>query len=205
MALNKLPIVGFTGSGSGERPTAAQLAGRLGIYVDTSESPHGVYVCRSNGSGTMTYYALPVCDANGDIPVAFGGMRQPLHFGLANVAAGDNAAVASSTPVAIGFGANGAVVVSWTAPRAGSVTAISAALSANAAGSDLILDVYKNGTLIHSSATITIASGQNEARTTLAKDTATFAAGDNLDVRIRTASGWSATTADLGVSVEVET
>lgn len=205
MAQVKLPVRAFRGSGSGERPTAAQLGGALGLYVDTSETPYGVYVCRDNGSGTMTYYALPVCDANGDMPVSFGGARQLIPYGLANVAAGDNAAVASSTPVVIGFGANGAVAVSFTAIRAGSVVGFSASLSGNAAGSDAILDVYKNGALIHASATLTIASGASEGRTTIAKDTATFAAGDNLTVVIRTASGWSATTVDLGVAVEIET
>ena len=31
-----------------------------------------------------------------------------------------------------------------------------------------------------------------------------LAAGDVIDVRIRTGTGWSATTADLGVAVEIE-
>lgn len=50
------------------------------------------------------------------------------------------------------------------------------------------------------------ASGTSDtsARTTWAKDTYVFAAGDVIDVRIRAGSGWTATAADLGVALEVE-
>ena len=135
------------------------------------------------------------------------GHRQIIPFGLANVAAGDNATVASSTPVVIGYGANGAVAVGWVAPRAGSLTGLSAALSGAAAGSNCIVGVYKNGTLMDSTAVVTLTSAGSDtaARTTLTRATYTFDAGDVITVRIRTGSGWSATTVDLGVSVEIET
>lgn len=203
MAQVKLPVRAFRGSGSGERPTAAQLGGALGLYVDTSETPYGVYVCRDNGSGTMAFYPLLVCDANGDVPV-LGGGRQKLPFSITNVAAGDNAAVASSTPVAMQWAGAAAVGVSYTAMRAGSITGLSAKLSANAAGSDLIIQIFKNGTLVNALTLVTIASGSDEARTTFTKDTYTFAAGDNLDLRVLTSSSWSATTADLGAVLEFE-
>lgn len=135
------------------------------------------------------------------------GHRQLLPFGVANVAAGDNATVASSTPVQVGYGANGAVAVGWVAPRDGQLTGLSAALSGAAAGSNAIVGVYKNGTLMGSLAAVTLTSAGSDtkARTTIARGTYTFAAGDVIDVRVRTGSGWSATTVDLGVSVEVET
>jgi len=141
----------------------------------------------------------------GDI-AATGGFRQCVQFGRADVAAGDNASAASSTPIALGFGANGACVVGWVAPRAGSITALSAALSAAAAGSNLIIGVYKNGTIMNAAAIITLASATSDTKgyTTFAKDTYTFAANDVIDVRYRASTGWSATTADLGVGLELE-
>ena len=134
-----------------------------------------------------------------------GGYRELIHFGQTNVAAGDNGTVASSTPVAINWGGAAAIVVGWVASRAGSLTALSAALSANAAGSDLIVGVYKNGAIMNASAIATVTSGTAVARGTFTAGTYTFVAGDVIDVRIRTSSSWSATTADLGVAVEVTT
>lgn len=134
-----------------------------------------------------------------------GGYRELIHFGQANIAAGDNATVASSTPVAVGWGGAAAVVVGWVASRAGSLTALSASLSGNAAGSDLIVGVYKNGAIMNVLTVVTVTSGTAVARTTFTAGTYTFVAGDIIDVRIRTSSSWSATTVDLGVGVEVTT
>lgn len=142
---------------------------------------------------------------SGDL-AAGGGFRQCVQFGLADVAAGSNGTASASTPVQVGFGANGAVLAGWVAPRAGSITALSAALSGAAAGSDCIVGVYKNGTIVNAAAIVTLASATSDtsARTTFAKDLYAFAAGDVIDVRIRTSTGWSATTVDLAVAVEIE-
>lgn len=141
----------------------------------------------------------------GDISAA-GGFRQCIQFGDANIAAGDNATPASATPVALHWCGVAALSVGWVAPRAGSFTALSAALSTAAAGSNLIVGVYVNGTIVNAAAIITLASGTSDtsARTTWAKDTYAFAAGDVIDVRIRAGSGWTATAADIGVALEVE-
>lgn len=55
-------------------------------------------------------------------------------------------------------------------------------------------------------AVVTLASATSDtsARTTFAKDLYAFAAGDVIDVRIRTGTAWSATTVDLAVAVEIE-
>lgn len=137
---------------------------------------------------------------------AAGGFRQCIQFGGANIAAGDDASPALSTPVALHWCGVSTIGVGWVAPRAGSFTALSAALSAAAAGSNLIVGVYVNGTIVDAAAIITLASGTSDtkARTTWAKDTYEFAAGDVIDIRVRTGSGWTATTADLGVALEVE-
>ncbi len=125
-----------------------------------------------------------------------------LQFGLLNVAAGDNATPADSTPVVAPWCGVAGLGVGWVAPRAGSVTALSAALSEVAAGSDAIVGVYKNGTLLPA-AIVTVADAAAAAHGTFVGGTHTFIAGDVLDVRVRTGSAWSATTADLGASVEV--
>lgn len=142
---------------------------------------------------------------SGDL-AAGGGFRQCVQFGRADVAAGSNATASASTPVQVGYGANGAVLAGWVAPRAGSITALSVGLSGAAAGSDCIVGVYKNGTLVNAAAVVTLASATSDtsARTTFAKDLYAFAAGDVIDVRIRTGTAWSATTVDLAVAVEIE-
>lgn len=125
-----------------------------------------------------------------------------LQFGTPNVAAGDNAAVASSTPVQLGWGGVGTIGVGWAAPRAGFVSGISLALSGAAAGSDLIAGVFKNGSLIAGSE-VTLASGETHEGGTFTDYAFLFSAGDILDVRIKTGSGWSATTVDLAAALEV--
>ena len=159
-------------------------------------------------TGKTTTVAGPLsasegANVTGDL-TATGGFRSFLPFGVANVAAGDNATPASSTPVQVGWGANGAVLAGFTAVRAGSLMGLSAALSEVAAGSDIIVGIYKNGTIFNAATIITIAAAAQTGRTTFAKDTYTFVPGDVIDVRIRTGSGWSASTADLAVAVEIE-
>lgn len=126
-------------------------------------------------------------------------------FGLLNVATGDDAVAVNSTPaVAPWCGVTG-LGVGWVAPRAGSVTALSAALSAAAAGADAVVGVYKNGTLLGpaTSVTMTEATSDTKAHTTFTAGDYAFVAGDILDVRVRTGSAWTATAADLGAAVEV--
>ncbi len=130
--------------------------------------------------------------------------RQTIPFGLPNVAAGTSATTASSTPVQTYWcGVSGHASAGWVAPRAGSLTGLSAHLSGNAAGSGLIVSIHKNGTLLHASAVATIASGEAKGHATFDLGTYTFDAGDVLDVRIRTSSDWTATTVDLAVAVEI--
>lgn len=99
-----------------------------------------------------------------------GGVRQLLPFGQPNVALGDNATPASSTPVqTYACGASALSTCGFVAMRAGSLTGLSVNLSGAASGSYAI------------------------------------AAGDVIDViDVRTGSGWSATTVDAFIAVEIE-
>ncbi len=208
MPTQNLPAQGFKGSGSGagERPAASVVDAKLAFYRDTSTEPDDIYIERDE-NGTPAWYKMVVLDANGNLPSNTGGLRQLLQWSVTNVAAGENATPANSTPVAAQWAGAAAVAVSFCAIRAGSITGLSAVLSSAAAGSDCIVGVYKNGTIINAAAIVTLASAKSdtEARGTFTAETYTFVAGDNIDVRIRTGSGWSATTADLGVALEIET
>lgn len=136
--------------------------------------------------------------------IAF-GCRAFVPFGHPNIAAGDNATPASSTPVQIHWcGVTGLSTAGFVAPRGGNLRSISVSLSGNAAGSVAIFGVYKNGTIINAAAIATVALGAATAYATFPTDTYGFDAGDVIDVRVRTGSGWTATTVDAAVAVEVE-
>jgi hypothetical protein len=137
-----------------------------------------------------------------------GGVRQILPFGEPNIAFGDNASPALSTPVVTHWcGVTALGAVGFVAPRAGSLTGLSVNLSVAAAGSNVIFGVYKNGTIFNAAAIVTLASATSDvkANTTFAEGTYTFAAGDIITVYHRAGSGWTATTSDASVAVEIVT
>lgn len=139
---------------------------------------------------------------------AAGTTRNILHFGMPNVAAGDNATPASSTPVqAYVMGASALSTCGFVATRAGSLVGLSASLSGAAAGSNLVVGVYKNGTILDAATIITLASGTSDTKknNTFTAGAYTFVAGDVIDVRIRAGSGWTASTVDLAAFVEIAT
>lgn len=114
---------------------------------------------------------------------------------------------ASQAAVALGFGATDNPQNTWVASRAGSLMGIQATFTVAPAGSSLVLSVYKNGSLMHASAILTVTVGASLGRTTtFAKDTTglTFVANDILSVRVTTDGSWSATTSDVAVCLEVE-
>ena len=77
--------------------------------------------------------------------------------------------------------------------------------AAAAAGSNLIAGVYVNGTIANAAAivTLTSAGSQVKGQATFTHGLYPLVAGDVVDVRIRTGSGWTATTADAAISVEI--
>lgn len=133
------------------------------------------------------------------------GPRELLHFGQPNIAAGDNATPASSTPVQIPFCGVSAVTAGVTALRPGSLVGLSVNLSDAAAGSSAIFGVYKNGTIFNAATIVTLIATDTKEYITFAAGTYSFVAGDVIDVRFRTGSGWSAPTVDAAVLVEIET
>ena len=133
------------------------------------------------------------------------GPRELIHFGQPNVAAGDNATPSLSTPVQIPFCGVTTVTTGVTALRPGSLVGLSVNLSGAAAGSSAIFGVYKNGVIFNAATIVTIAAADTLEYITFAAGTYPFVAGDVIDVRVRTGTGWSATTVDATALVEIET
>ena len=141
--------------------------------------------------------------SGGSAPVA--GPRELLHFGFPNIAAGDNATPASSTPVLVPFCGVTTIPAGMVMMCAGSVTGLAVNLTAAASGSAAIFGVYKNGTIINAAAIVTIAIAGTKAYLTFASGTYTFVPGDVLDVRVRTGTGWDVLTTDCACAIEIET
>ena len=134
------------------------------------------------------------------------GQRAFVPFGQTNIIAGDNATPASSTAVQAHWcGVAGLTTAGFVAMRAGSITGLSINLNTAAAGSNLIVGVYVNGVITNAAAiaTLTSAGSQTKKEATFTHGLYPIEAGDVVDVRIRTGSGWSATTADAAISVEI--
>lgn len=98
----------------------------------------------------------------------------------------------------------------FRAIRAGSITGVIATLTEARTAGTLTVTVFKNtGLAAAAGATIGLSAvidGSNTSRkaTTQAKDVTTFVAGDEL-YAVVTTSGWTPTTSDLRVAIEVET
>ena len=134
------------------------------------------------------------------------GCRAFAPFGQSNIIAGDNASPALSTPVQAHWcGVAGLTTAGFVAMRARSITGLSINLNTAAAGSNLIVGVYVNGTIAGAAAivTLTSAGSQTKGYATFTHGLYAIAAGDVVDVRIRTGSGWSATAADASIAVEI--
>ena len=122
------------------------------------------------------------------------GCRGFVPFGQTNIIAGDNATPASSTAVQAHWcGVSGLTTAGFVAMRAGSITGLSINLNTAAAGSNLIAGVYVNGTIANAAAivTLTSAGSQTKGQATFTHGLYPLVAGDVVDVRIRTGSGWS--------------
>lgn len=119
------------------------------------------------------------------------------------VAWGRNAVAAALTDSALEVGGVVALgVAAWVAKTAGSITGLSVALSIVGAGATLTTTVFKNGSATAAAATVT--AGNSAGRATFASGAVTFVAGDKLDIRITTPGGWTAVTAALLATIEVE-
>lgn len=173
----------------------------IDLVAGLGSSGHAVRI--GTGSGASWAARLTIGDSSVDATVdltATGGFRQTIDGWYQ-----DNVA-ASQTNVEL-TRATGR----WVAPRAGSVTAVSVTSTEARTAGTLTVEVYKNtglsGAAGSSVGLTAVLDGTNTSRkaTTQAKDTDTFAAGDELYACITTGGAWAPTTADIRVALEVET
>lgn len=131
-------------------------------------------------SGAITSGAIT---SSGDL-AASGGFRQQVGPFTAPGAAGVTAA--SQTNLDLYFSHAGGAAIDFVAPRAGSITGLSGALStaATTAGdpTTLTISATKNGTEVALTVDFTSAGAEVKGYDTAAKDTLTFAAGDTLGI-----------------------
>jgi hypothetical protein len=98
----------------------------------------------------------------------------------------------------------------FRAARAGSVTGLIATLTGARTAGTATFTVYKNTDLAGAAgsalALTAVIDGTNTSRkaTTVAKDTLTYAAGDELYVLMTTDSSWAPTTSDVRCAIEIE-
>lgn len=96
------------------------------------------------------------------------------------------------------------VAQQWIPVRQGSITGIVVRSTEARSAGTLTVEVYKNG--VGTGLTAVLNGSNTTFKTTLqAKDADGFVAGDQIDVRITTDGSWAPTTADILVSIEVET
>lgn len=155
------------------------------------------------GASTLAAVSATTVTASGDIAAA-GGFKRSLMFvapGALGVTAADQTNLDLRHAHTVTAYASG-----FVAPRAGSITALSASLSAAITGASktLIVKVTKNGTELGAGLDLTFTTGG--AETTLyavaAKDTITFAAGDLIGVSYTSTT--TTNTPALVADIEIE-
>lgn len=129
----------------------------------------------------------------GDI-VAAGGFRRTLHWARDGLPA---SATTSFTP-------GGVTTTPIAVPmiRGGSCVGISINLSGAAAGSNLSIGIYKNGSILGGG--FGIAVGATSGTFTIAKDSRTFVANDTIGIRATTDGSWTGTLLRCSVVLEFE-
>jgi hypothetical protein len=92
----------------------------------------------------------------------------------------------------------------WTAPRAGSITAISARATAARTTGRCAVQILKNGVVVPLFVVLDAVNPQ-KAVTLKEKDAVTFAQGDDLYLQVQTSADFAPVTADVWAALEIET
>ncbi len=140
--------------------------------------------------------------ASGDLSAA-GGFRRTVGPFTAPGAAGVTAASQTNLDCRYSHTVT-AAASSWVAPRAGSITGLSAQLSAaiTGSGTSIVVSATVNGTEVALTVSLTEAGAEVKGQSTAAKDALAFAAGDVIGISY-TSTGITNTPA-LVASLEVE-
>lgn len=170
-------------------PAAGDMPGRI-VFLTTTDGTNTLTErVRISQSGEMTGTA----DLN-----FTGGYRFSIDDFFQDNVAANQVAVILTRLGSTGF------PTKWIALRAGSITGVAVKTNDARTAGTLTVEPFKNGTGIGLTAVL---DGTNTIfkATTQAKDTDTFVAGDEVDIRITTDAGWTPTTADIRAILEVET
>ncbi len=175
---------------TGKLQVAAESAADKVIVAKMAATPTGNAIEVQDSAGAQ----VMAIEKDGDIK-GVGGFKQPFLFKQDNCAAAQ-----SAVPIEIAGQPNLAEIVM---PFAGSVVGISVISSEARTAGTLAVDATVNGTATGLQATLDAGNPQSHSATQ-AKDTDAFNAGDRLGVKITTSADWAPTTADIVVTVIVE-
>lgn len=181
------------------------IASGDGLVYDGTEFVPEAFLFRDgskslSGNWSLGSFLLSDCgglSGTGDLDMA-GGYRQSYDGWYA-----DNVGVGEG-PTQMSRFANGTDVDEVFLPRAGSITGVWVHSDEARTAGTLTVEVYKNGAGVGLTAVL---DGTNTTfkATTQAKDTDTFVAGDQLDLRFTTDGSWAPGSADIRAGLEVET
>jgi hypothetical protein len=135
----------------------------------------------------------------GDI-TATGGFRQSLDGWYQ-----ENVAASQTDVVMTRLATSTEAPAKWIAPRAGSVTGVWVKANTPRTAGTLTIKVFRNGAQLGTLTAVLDGANTTFKATTLAKDTITFVAGDELETTVTTDAGWLPVTADIRTGLEVET
>lgn len=136
----------------------------------------------------------------GDIQEAAGGFRQSLDGWFQ-----ENVAASQTDVVMTRLATTTEAPAKWIAPRAGSVTGVWVKANTPRTAGTLTIKVFKNGVQLGTLTAVLDGTNTTFKATTLAKDTITFVAGDEIETTVTTDAGWLPVTADIRTGLEVET
>lgn len=160
-------------SSSGSTYSAQWMGVQAPVAGATECRVNGTLVGSQSTTGTLTATTLV---ATGDVEAA-GGFRQAIGPFFVTTAADQSA---------VGTKLGDTLAMTWVAPRAGSVTAAVGMLDTAITGAATTIKarVYKNGSLLNAALDLDFTQAGAEVKdyAVVAKDTYTFAAGDEIDV-----------------------
>lgn len=141
-------------------------------------------------------------DTNGDV-IAEGGFLTAVDGWYQNNAAASQTDVALTRLSGPGHAAN-----AWIAPVGGSILRVWVSSNEARTAGTLEVEVYKNGSLFADATPTAVqinASNTTGRSLPVDKDEATFAFGDQLEIRVTTSATWAPVTADIRAGIVVET
>jgi hypothetical protein len=195
--------------GAGESPLAAELlrivqtvGGAVSGYWDVyKDGGTRQLIVQLNATGATPADVIFRHGTGGIVDIrADGGFRQSLDGWYQ-----ENVAASQTDVVMTRLATSTEAPAKWIAPRAGSVTGVWVKANTPRTAGTLTIKVFRNGAQLGTLTAVLDGANTTFKATTLAKDTITFVAGDELETTVTTDAGWLPVTADIRTGLEVET